>query len=681
MPSAWVCLQSIDRPPTTPALNPPEIAFAMDPSGSLASDIERALQHAVGQANNAFINTETVAAKKKKKRSRDQQDEAGAEGEVGQVKGRKKKRSKGGEERSEDAVIDPVLESTSVATTATEPQKKKKKKKDKGKHPAPAEDAQLPVLDAQAQTSAAFLNAVVSAASATAGVPVQAADPQCTLHQPAYASQDPQYAMYSQGGPSGYPFPPPVASPPEQPSGMSLPPELTFGSSEDILRALHDLDLTQIASVLKTLGDAATAANIPLTSMPSVIPPQSHRTPTHTPAHHASSSNPARPRPQHRKITNILHLPPADQCDNSEHSQMLATKWLSATKLAELAKTQGLIYKKGKFSAIEEQQLTNAIEKYKTEHGIGTDEFVDLVFSKNGTGRDTEFWSELTGHIPLRPIIAVYHHVRRIYHPLRAQGSWMPSEDDSLRLAVLEYGQQWEKVSKIVNRMASDCRDRYRNHLQHSATRTSGSWTKEEEDLLTQIVTDMTIKKGKDFDTDLFWGVVSQRMGNTRSRQQVRIKWTDSLSKTVKNQGQKPRWSAEDGYILVHKVDSLHVRDDSEIDWKTLPDPNWNFWSAHVLQRRWLTMKRGVKGHEDMTHAEIMDILRVKKAHLPPPPKQKVVSAEAVEDSEDDADGTLQPESTTGTSNATPAAVLAPKMTAHAAVQESSDSSSSSDDD
>ena len=29
---------------------------------------------------------------------------------------------------------------------------------------------------------------------------------------------------------------------------------------------------------------------------------------------------------------------------------------------------------------------------------------------------------------------------------------------------------------------------------------------------------------------------------------------TDSLSKTVKNEGQKPRWSPQDAYILVHKL-------------------------------------------------------------------------------------------------------------------------------
>jgi hypothetical protein len=55
--------------------------------------------------------------------------------------------------------------------------------------------------------------------------------------------------------------------------------------------------------------------------------------------------------------------------------------------------------------------------------------------------------------------------------------------------------------------------------------------------------------------------------------------------------------------IFEFRVDSLNVRDDTEIDWKTLPDPGWNFWSAHSLQRRWLTLKRSIKGFEEMTHA------------------------------------------------------------------------------
>lgn len=155
--------------------------------------------------------------------------------------------------------------------------------------------------------------------------------------------------------------------------------------------------------------------------------------------------------------------------------------------------------------------------------------------------------------MPLRPIIAVYHHVRRTFHPLSGKGKWTTEEDALLRQAVAEVGQQWEKVSSRVGRMSSDCRDRYRNHIAHRELRVTGTWTKEEEEELTMIVTEMTIDQGKDPDNDVFWGVVSQRMGNKRGRQQCRIKWTDSLSKVVKDGGQKARWSQQDAYILVHK--------------------------------------------------------------------------------------------------------------------------------
>ena len=97
--------------------------------------------------------------------------------------------------------------------------------------------------------------------------------------------------------------------------------------------------------------------------------------------------------------------------------------------------------------------------------------------------------------VPGRPIIAVYHHIRRTHHPLRAtQGKWTPAEDARLQKlvepspsqrsfskfnlmilrAVLEFGPAWERVSEPVGRMAVDCRDRYRNHLAEKALRNFG---------------------------------------------------------------------------------------------------------------------------------------------------------------------------------------------------------------
>ncbi|KAE9410172.1 hypothetical protein BT96DRAFT_805926 [Gymnopus androsaceus JB14] len=330
--------------------------------------------------------------------------------------------------------------------------------------------------------------------------------------------------------------------------------------------------------------------------------------------------------------------------NTAEDALLLSTKWMSPAKLAGLSKSRGLVYKKGKFSAIEEQQLNSAIERYALARQITPDQLHDVIFPSDEKAKDNAFWSEISEAVPQRPIISVYHHVRRSHHPLKQQGKWLPAEDDKLKEAVARLGNQWEKISVVVGRRAPDCRDRWRNHIVGRDVRVNGPWSIEEEDELTRIVEEMTIKQGGTLDDDLFWGAVSDKMGNKRNRQQCRIKWTDGLSKRVKTNGQDSRWSNQDAYILVHKLDSLRVRDDTEIDWKTLADEDWNLWSAHVLQRRWLTMKRGIKGYEEMSMQEIMEILKAKKTNFDPTPdttrkprkNKKYPSAEMVADSDDE---------------------------------------------
>ncbi|KAI0033343.1 hypothetical protein K488DRAFT_47937 [Vararia minispora EC-137] len=341
------------------------------------------------------------------------------------------------------------------------------------------------------------------------------------------------------------------------------------------------------------------------------------------------------------------------EVNTSDAAELLATKWLDSKTLDELAKNEGVVFKKGKFSVLEDEQLLAALDKYREEKTLSEDQLLDVIFPKKGE-RDAAFWTAIARAVPMRPVTAVYHHVRRIYHPLGMQGKWTPTEDETLVDSVLELGQQWEKVSARVGRTATDCRDRWRNKVAHQDKQTLGRWTKEEESRLTEIMKEMTAGKGKGSDHDVFWTVVAERMGHSRSRQQCRNKWwVDTLSKLVKTEGSEaPRWSAQDAFILVAKVDSLDVQDDSEIDWKILPDSHWNLWSPHVLQRRWRVMKEGVRGYEHMSHAAIMDILRVKKAYVPDDegfrPKKISVSTpkqykskEIVTDS-DDADGEVE---------------------------------------
>ncbi|TCD70029.1 RNA polymerase I enhancer binding protein [Steccherinum ochraceum] len=669
-------------------------------SNALPVAIQQAIQQAVGNVNDAAdVTRKEKKDKKKKKRQREEDaaDQAPVAEAVGGEDGeheRKRKKKKKKHDRNNDDIQPAVEEEVSGTDAAMqdrtlpepvppsddplpeaapdeviwtsahmppepEPEKrnkKKKGKKDKGKGRAVEEGSQEPPAAAAAPTvddtsSAEFLSAVVAAASATSGSAHHHPVPPPDFH-----GMPPPFPPYQ----GHFPYPPPMVVypyPPGHPNAMyGHPPPpiypdipgLSLGdlSSEDLLRTLEDLDITKIASALKTLGDAAAANNaqmniaqggLPLSLPPG--PPPVRQRPVKSDMILGRPPKPAKgasKRPPLPPSIATKSPEPGDE-GNPDHAHMLANVWMNATKLAEMVKKQGLVYKKGKFSAIEEAQITGAIENYRSSRGLTKEQLTELIFSKD-KGRDT-FWPEITAAVHLRPIIAVYHYVRRAYNPQGRQGKWMPSEDEALRVAVAEHGQQWAKISSIIGRMDSDCRDRYRNHIQDRHKRQSGHWTKEEEEKLTQIVTEMTVQQGKDIDNDIFWGVVSEKMGGTRGRQQCRIKWTDSLSTQYKNQGERPRWSQMDAYLLVHKVDSLNVRDDSEIDWKLLPDEHWNSWSAHSLQRRWLTMKRSIK--------EIMDILRTKKAQSPPPPPRKktkkFLSAEAIEDSTDD-DGTPAPE-------------------------------------
>src|SRR5258708_2763049 len=97
--------------------------------------------------------------------------------------------------------------------------------------------------------------------------------------------------------------------------------------------------------------------------------------------------------------------------------------------------------------------------------------------------------------VPLRPMTAVYSHCKRVYHPLSKQGKWTKEEDEkllacassisqrsgaplgtyTLHRAIEEIGFHWEKVSTCVGRFATDCRDRYKNHLSERNARNTGT--------------------------------------------------------------------------------------------------------------------------------------------------------------------------------------------------------------
>lgn len=369
---------------TTPTVNPSALnSNSIDPSVAFTVD-----------------NTEKKK-KKKKKRSRDDDQADAAETPATELGERKKKRKRTDAEQSVEETATHELNLPTQVNTSPDDSgssKPKKKKKDKGK----AKDSKLTEqtdaqIEADSQASAAaLLSAIVAASVTNHEAPQTAHPPQYNPHMPPHNHPFMPYPPMQYGYPPG-PFdphggqPPNVFAPPGAPGGSTAFSELAFGSNEDLLRALQDLDMSKIANVLKTLGDAA-SNNGPsfapqLGFMPSQLnqlaPPPSVR-----PVPAASNSilgvpSQTMPSTGHRRTIN-MNLSGNEQHSNPDHAHLLANKWLNASKLAELVRDEGitlkkninrtllnrcavlgLVYKKGKFSAIEEEQLRIAIERYR----------------------------------------------------------------------------------------------------------------------------------------------------------------------------------------------------------------------------------------------------------------------------------------------------------------------------
>jgi hypothetical protein len=295
----------------------------------LSSDIQRAIQQAVGQANHAFIThqdiDQPIVAKRKRNKERVTTEDTQVE------KGKKRRK-----QAPETAYISQESSSV-VAADQLKPRSKKSKKAtpkqsteivpDKGG----VNESLVPSTGSLSHPPT-LLDAVVSASPVTSAN----SDAPYGFPQPCFDSSASSYPY------STIPNDLPLNAPAFQPFSEAAIPGLEYASSDDILRALQDLDVTKVASVLKTLGEAAAAANIPLTSLPSTL----LQRPQPTTSIDATTSNPdivestAQRVLQHRRrlVDVNTHQEPFE---HSDYAELLATKWLGASKLAELARSQG----------------------------------------------------------------------------------------------------------------------------------------------------------------------------------------------------------------------------------------------------------------------------------------------------------------------------------------------------
>lgn len=301
--------------------------------------------------------------KQKKKRSCD--DAKADAPQPGAPKEKKRKRKHQDDSSGNTPVVTSPEQDATVAADSSK-QERKRKKKEKGKskdtpvtptQPLCVPEPQMSIgdMDDEAQASAAaLLSAIVAAATGASSDMMGAPPPQQLDSQyppPMMSNAHPHYIPMGPEQHHPYTLPPHMQLIPDPSafSNMGLPfSDLSFGSNEDVLRALQDLDITKIANVLKTLGDAAAAANVPPLEQ---FPPPPMFYPNNPPP---QPPTPIVPAPSNailgippKKLTRTRMIPPPsivpEQHGNPDHATLLATKWLGAAKLAELVRTEGML--------------------------------------------------------------------------------------------------------------------------------------------------------------------------------------------------------------------------------------------------------------------------------------------------------------------------------------------------
>jgi len=316
---------------------------------SLASDIQQALNNAVSEAQTVFDQPSLGHTSKKKKKR--QRDHAEPEGEPVKEKKAKKKEYGG-----TTMIVDPQTPQgpaqSAGEAVGIEPRKKKKSRKSYNGRGLPDDTSgsvqfhPFRVEESSDPASQAFLSAAAAGISHFHPQPPPQFPPNINYHSANHfvlngVQSQPQF-MYPPTIQYTYPTPF-VQQPGFSPMAVPLP-DFAYGSNEDILRAIQDLDMSKIANVIKSLGEAAAAASssgfIRAPSPPPAQPTQLGQVPV---ASGDILGNPTtEPTREKSKRTLDMSLPGPEQYTSADHAHLLANKWLSANKLADLVKTQGM---------------------------------------------------------------------------------------------------------------------------------------------------------------------------------------------------------------------------------------------------------------------------------------------------------------------------------------------------
>lgn len=176
--------------------------------------------------------------------------------------------------------------------------------------------------------------------------------------------------------------------------------------------------------------------------------------------------------------------------------------------------------------------MSESVKRFQEQHGLEKHQIENIIFAKGNRRGGTRthddsasrFWSTLARNLPGRTLFAIFHHVRRTFHPYRSPTEWTEDMYAKLLAAYAEYGANWEKISEAVGRPPHDCKDHLRQRNERDERKLhSSKWTQQEIDAL--VAAHARNHAATNINGTLSWSAIARDMGGSKTRSQCQSKW------------------------------------------------------------------------------------------------------------------------------------------------------------
>lgn len=208
----------------------------------------------------------------------------------------------------------------------------------------------------------------------------------------------------------------------------------------------------------------------------------------------------------------------------------------------------------GPLTETEEKELTRAIQTYRAESDLTHEEFCNVIWDLPkplGRLEKKALYSQFIYLFPDRRPRSVRDHIRRAYTPYD-RSTFTAGDDKEIARLYKQLGADWGEIAISMGRYKEDVRDRYRNHIATTGTRT-GEWSRNENNRFVEI---LSTYKNKD---EMNWGSIAKQMG-TRSRPQCRDRYARMQGKRSKGVAPSLGFEEDDAIIPSSPIETTRKR-------------------------------------------------------------------------------------------------------------------------